>query len=144
METCWAQSSSPQQSREQCPEYNALMDMHKDLCSALPINDLFPELISRRVITVVDKEKLCLGRVEQERAERFIERHLHPQVSIGETKTFYEFIAAIKESDKCVFLVEKLLQKIDAYQNNGDFNVAGTYTVASYTELIVRSRLTIC
>jgi len=43
-----------------CPEYNALVDVHQDLCNALPINDLFPGLISRRVITVVDKEKLCL------------------------------------------------------------------------------------
>jgi len=97
---------------EYCPEYNALIDVHQDLCKALPINDLFPGLISRRVISVVDKEKLCLGRIEQERAELFLEKYLHPQLSVGETKRFNDFIAIMEESPKCSFLVKKIKDRI--------------------------------
>jgi len=99
------------------PEYNALVDVHQDLCNALPINDLFPGLISRRVITVVDKEKLCLGRIEQERAELFVERHLHPQLLVGETEKFNGFIASMKESPKCSFLVKRIMDRIVVHQN---------------------------
>ena len=100
-----------------CPEYNALIDVHQDLCNALPINDLFPGLISRRVISVVDKEKLCLGRIEQERAELFLEKYLHPQLLAGETEKFNGFIATMKESPKCSFLVKRILERIIVHQN---------------------------
>ena len=80
------------------------------------MNDLFPSLITRRVITIVDKEKLCLGRVEQEVAQEFIEKHLFPQLATGDTENFYRFISAMKESEKCNFLVTKLMERITIYQ----------------------------
>ena len=99
------------------PEYNALIDVHQDLCNALPINDLFPGLISRRVISVVDKEKLCLGRIEQERAELFLERHLHRQLLAGETEKFNDFITTMKELPKCSFLVKRIMDRVVVHQN---------------------------
>jgi len=101
---------------QHCPEYNALVDVYQDLCNALPINDLFPGFISHRVITVVDKEKLCLGRIKQERAEMFIEKHLHRQLLVGDTTKFYSFIATMKESPKCSFLVAKIMGRIKVYK----------------------------
>jgi len=86
------------------PEYNALLDAHKDLCSALPITELFPSLITLRVISIVDKEKLCLGRIEQERTEEFLEKYLFRQLAAGETGKFYNFMTILKDSEKCQFL----------------------------------------
>ena len=37
-------------SAERSEEYNALIEMTGDLCNALPISDLIPKLISKRVI----------------------------------------------------------------------------------------------
>ena len=42
-----AQESSSD-SEEDCPEYNALRDTTSSLCSALPIKDLIPALITAR------------------------------------------------------------------------------------------------
>ena len=99
------------------PEYSALLDVHQDLCNALPINDLFPGLISRRVISVADKEKLCLGKIERESAELFLEKHLHPQLLAGDTKRFYDFIATMEESPKCSFAVKKIKDRITVHQS---------------------------
>ena len=117
-----ARSSSQVQ---HCPEYNALLDMHNDLCNALPINDLFRGLISRRVVNVFDKKKLCLNRIEQETSEVFLEDHLHPHLLVGDTDKFYDFMSTVKESDKCTFLVKKMLERI-AYHKTND--ATGTYT----------------
>ncbi|XP_065906438.1 uncharacterized protein [Dysidea avara] len=110
-----ARSSSQVQ---HCPEYNALLDMHNDLCNALPINDLFRGLISRRVVNVFDKKKLCLNRIEQETSEVFLEDHLHPHLLVGDTDKFYDFMSTVKESDKCTFLVKKMLERIAYHKTN--------------------------
>ena len=106
-----------QPSSQHCPEYNALLDVHQDLCNALPINDLFPGLITRRVMDVFDKEKLCLGKIERESAELFVEKYLHPQLLVGDTKRFNDFIATMEESPKCSFLLKKVKDRIIAHQN---------------------------
>jgi len=110
-------TTSSQPSAQHCPEYNALVDVHQDLCNALPIHDLFPGLITRRVIDVFDKEKLCLGKIERESAELFVEKHLHPQLLAGGTKRFNDFIATMEESPKCSFLVKKIKDRIAVHQN---------------------------
>ena len=53
--------------RQYCPEYEALIDMNNELCTALPINDLFPHLVSLRVLGYYDPEELRgSGRTERE------------------------------------------------------------------------------
>ena len=44
-----------------CPEYKALRDTTSALCSALPICDLIPQLISARVIDFDGRDELCEG-----------------------------------------------------------------------------------
>ena len=119
-----------------CPECNALLDMHNDLCNALPINDLFRGLISRRVVNVFDKKKLCLNRIEQEISEVFLEDHLHPHLLVGDTDKFYDFMSTMKESDKCTFLVKKMLERI-AYHKTSDATV--TYICPVLGQLLFKS-----
>ena len=104
-------------SREICPEYNALLDVHKELCRALPINDLFPSLITLRVINIDDKERLCLGKIERDRTEEFIEKHLLRQLAVGETEKFYNFMTALEESEKGKFLIPRVRERIAHHQN---------------------------
>jgi len=99
------------------PEYNALLDVHKELCRALPINDLFPSLITLRIINVDDKERLCLGKIDRDRAEEFIEKHLLPQLAVGESEKFYKFITTLEESEKGKFLVPRIRERITHHQN---------------------------
>ena len=93
------------------PEYNALLEMTEDLCNALPINDLIPKMISKRVITFQDKENIRTGPTDREKVDIFISILTKELVS-RENKRFYNFIKVMKESPKCDFLVERMERKL--------------------------------
>ena len=99
-------------SESHCPKYNALVDITDDLCNALPIADLYSKLISERVIEFGDKEELCQEKTNRKMVEKFIEKHLYPELRVGETKRFEKFMNVMKSSDKCQFLVERIEERI--------------------------------
>ena len=100
-----------------CPEYNALVDSTDDLCRALPINDLFSKLISERVIDFDDKEELCQERTSKRVVEKFIDKHLYPELRVGETKRFKKLINVMKNTDKCDFLVKRIEERVKHYSS---------------------------
>jgi len=102
---------------QRCPEYNALVDLTDDLCSALPIADLFSKLISERVIDFEDKEELCQEKTNRKAVEKLIDKYLYPEVRIGETKRFKKFINAMKNTDKCDFLVKRIEDRLHHYSS---------------------------
>ena len=99
-----------------CPEYNALVDLYEDLCIALPISKLFPSLISNRVIDIHDKEEISHEASSRLMVEKFIEKHLYPEVAVGEIKRFNCFIKVMRRSEKCNHLVEKIERKVSLYR----------------------------
>ena len=115
---------SRERSRQQCcpkqrvAEYNALVDMTEVLCKVLPIKDLFPSMISLRVIDMGDIDELCHGRTERKIVEKFIQSHLYPDLMLGETGRFLNFVLAMKGSSKCDVLVGRLEERIRYYQEN--------------------------
>ena len=111
MSACNEQSHLPRDQR--CPEYRALVDVTKDFCKALPISELFPDLISSRVLDsshIEDLRNAC--RTEAGIVERFIFKHLFPDLELGETSRFLKFIEIMKQSSKCEFLVKRLEEHI--------------------------------
>ena len=108
---------------QHCPEYNALVDATDDLCKALPIADLYSKLISERVIEFGDKEELYQEKTNQKMTEKFIEKHLCPEVRVGETKRFKKFMNVMKSTDKCHFLVERIEERVKHYAS-GKFLLA--------------------
>ena len=104
-------------SDQHCPEHNALVDLYEDLCIALPINKLFPSLISNRVIDIHDKEEISHEASSRLMVEKFIEKHLYPEVAVGEIKRFNRFVKVMRRSEKCNHLVEKIERKVRLYQS---------------------------
>ena len=105
--------SDREQCPEQRPEYQALLDMTKDLCTALPIKDLIPSLLTLRVLDYSHVEDLLSqGRTEGDIVERFMLKHLHRDLILGDTSRFFNFITAMKQSSECEFLVKKLEERI--------------------------------
>ena len=112
-------------SSQYCPEYNALVDNTSDLCKALPIDDLFSDLISQRVIEFDDKEELCNENTSKKKVEKFLEKYLRPELLVGEKKRFQKFMCVMKCSAKCDFLVERMEERITFYYSNvspGEFS----------------------
>ena len=111
--------------RQYCPEYEALIDMNNELYTALPISDLFPHLVSLRVLDYYDPEELRgSGRTEREICQRFIEKHLCPYLELGDTSRLLDFIKAMKQLGKCNLLVERLEERIRFHRQGHGVSVS--------------------
>ena len=89
-------------------EYEALTTLNEDLCNALPINDLFPSLISKRVIDFNDKAEICSETNERRRRVDMLISKLIGGMKAGNNEKFYKFIEVMKKSPKCSFLVDRM------------------------------------
>jgi len=96
-------------------ECEALIALNEDLCNALPINDLFPSLISKRVIDFNDKAEICSESNERRRVDRFISK-LTGEMKAGNNEMFYKFMEVMKKSPKCTSLVSKMQLLISQHQ----------------------------
>ena len=107
--------ASPKEGRQHTAEYDALTEMTGDLCNALPIDDLLPKMISKRVIDFHDKNEIRSERTDRDKVDLFISK-LMKEMSSRENKRFYKFIEAMKESPKCDFLVRRMEEWINHFQ----------------------------
>ena len=108
-------SACSEHSHQRCPEYSALVDMTEDFCKALPISELIPGLISSQVLDIGHIEDLrSAGRTEADIVERFILKHLCPDLELGETSRFLKFVEVMKRSasNRCELLVKRLEEHI--------------------------------
>ena len=104
--------------KKHCLEYNVLEKMHNDLCNALPIDDLFPSMITNHVIDFIAKGDICAeSRTERGRVQFFLERYLYPRLLLMETNRFYDFLAVMEKSSKCDFLVKRINHWIEQYRD---------------------------
>ena len=102
-------------SGEHTAEYNALIEMTEDLCNALPIDDLLPKMISKRVITIQDKTEIRGERIDRDKVQLLISK-LTGEMASGENKRFYDFIKVMNESPKCKFLVKRMEEWINQHK----------------------------
>ena len=123
-------------------EYNALIDMTEDLCNALPISDLLPKMIAKRVIDFSDKAEIRSESTERNKVQLFILK-LSGEMKSEENGRFYKFIALMKESEKCSFLVKRMEERISHYRKHlsSSIDVGTSPTSASKTIDMVYSRV---
>ena len=104
--------------KKRCLEFNVLEKMNNDLCNALPIDDLFPSMISNHVIDFTEKKDICAERTERRRIQYFLERYLSKglDLEVPDTTRFYRFLEVMKRSSKCNFLVKRINQWMERYK----------------------------
>ena len=105
----------PEEGKQYSAEYNALIKMNEDLCNALPIDDLLPKMISKRVIDFREKTDIREEGTDRKKVDLFISK-LTREMITGENGRFYKLIEAMKESSKCDFLVRRMEGWIGHYQ----------------------------
>lgn len=109
--------ASPEVDRQRTAEYNALIAMTEDLCSALPISDhdLLPRMISNRVISLQEKTEIRNMPNDRDKVQLLISKLSEEMVS-GDNERFYKFIKTMKKSPKCSFLVKRMERWIGHYR----------------------------
>ena len=118
--------------KKHCLEYNVLIKLHSDLCNALPIDDLFPSMISNHVIDFRDKADISAEKTERKRVESFLSNYLIKDLGSSEewdTTRFYRFLTVMKRSHKCEFLVKRINHWMDQYRKHSAEPREGSSTV---------------
>ena len=90
--------------------------MTESLSNSLPIDDLLPKMISKRVIDLSEKAEIRSGTTDPDKIDIFLSKLTGPMAS-GENRRFYSFIQVMKDSPKCQFLVERMEGWISHYTN---------------------------
>ena len=88
----------------------AVEKFYKDLCTALPVDDLLPFLVTQKVITIPNKNSIMSGETSSERTQFLLDRFISKPLSAGNTHAFYKLLEAMQTSPKCHFLVENINQ----------------------------------
>ena len=133
----------PEEGKQYSAEYNALIKMTEDLCNALPIDDLLPKMISKRVIDFQEKTDIRAERTDRKKVELFISK-LTGEMDAGENKRFYKFIEAMKESPKCDFLVKRMERWISHYKQSRSSNEVGTSPSMSVGKIQHHNKKLLC
>lgn len=95
-----------------CPELTALSNCYNKLTLALPLSDIVPKLISQRVITISDKQKIMAYPSDAQKVGHFLDI-LSEQLSIGDTKNFEIFLKLLKQNIKGGFLAAELEKELE-------------------------------
>ena len=96
------------ENRTETTELRILTDYYKPLCIVLPVDELIPDLITERVISFEDEEKIANMQTGNQKAQVLLKEFIVRNVRAGDASKFYKFLDIIKKNDKCFFLAERI------------------------------------
>ena len=100
-------------SAKQISESAVLQQFYKDLHSGISFDELLPQLITKRIITIDDKIIIAeSGRDVNERCQYFLDQYISKPLSAGDSSAFYKFLQVIDESSKYSLLAAKIKQSL--------------------------------
>lgn len=94
----------------------ALSDNYDKLMAALPVVNLLPKFISRKIVTFRDQDKILAGETNEDKRNRFLQ-HITNQLSSGSTESFYKFLEILsKHGGPYSYLASDIEKRIDELQ----------------------------
>ena len=103
-----------QKSTKQLTESAVLQQFYKDLQNGILLDELLPQLITKRIITIEDKILIAeSGRSVNERCQYFLDQYISKPLSAGDSSAFYKFLLIIDASSKYLMLATKIKQSLE-------------------------------
>ena len=103
-----------QKSTKQLSESAVLQQFYKDLQNGILLDELLPQLITKRIITIEDKILIAeSGRSVNERCQYFLDQYISKPLSAGDSSAFYKFLLIIDASSKYLMLATKIKQSLE-------------------------------
>ena len=119
VELCLSDASA----QKQLPEMDALVTFYDKITKALPVNDLLPELVTQRVITIDDKTTIAAsGTTDSERTQYLLDYYIARPLSAGDPTCFHKLIDLMSNSTKCNFLVSDILCHLSTAMKHQKFS----------------------
>lgn len=92
-------------------ESTVLRQFYRNLQNGIPIDDLLPQLITKKVITINDKVLISeISRDINERCRYFLDRYISKPLSAGDPSAFYKLLQIMNASPQCTMLAGKIKQ----------------------------------
>ena len=92
----------------------ALMACYEKLTWALPLNDIAPKLIAKRVMTIPDKQEIATKASDREKVAYFLDKCIVKHLKLGDKKNFDILMEVMKQNRKAAFLVAELEKELEA------------------------------
>ena len=103
-----------QANTEELIEVEVLYHFYKDLQNGLPIDELLPQFVTKKIITINDKILVTeSGRNINERAQFFLDHYIAQPLSAGDPASFYKLLQIMDASVKCIVLSAKIKQQLN-------------------------------
>ncbi|XP_065900985.1 uncharacterized protein [Dysidea avara] len=93
-------------------ELSALAACFDKLTWALPLNDITPKLIAKRVMTIPDKQEIATMSSDKQKVTYFLEKCIQKPLSCGDRKNFDHLMDIMRQNRKAAFLVEELEKEL--------------------------------
>ena len=118
------------------PEYHALTGMCVDLCKALRIDLLFPDLIAGGVIDCNEQEEICReNSTEPERVQALL-NIIMKDARTNNCRRFNKFRTVLSNSPNCSFLFQRLDQCLMECQRNQLSSIRKSFCTACWLVLL--------
>jgi len=93
-------------------ELKALAECFDKLTWALPLDDITPKLISKRVLSFSVKQEIAAESSDRKKVAYFLEHCIQKPLSIGDRTNFDHLMEIMKENKKAAFLVDELEKQL--------------------------------
>ena len=91
------------------PQLDALVVFYDKICKILPTDELLPELVTQRIITIDDKTRIAVsGKTESERTQYLLDHYIARPLSAEDPSFFNKLLDVMSGSPKCKFLTNEI------------------------------------
>ena len=109
--------------QKQLSELDALTTFYDKICKTLPVEELLPELVAQRVITIDDKEIITVtGRTQSEKTQYLLDHYIARPLSARDPNFFYKLLDVMATSTKCNFLISDIQHYLSTTMGNQKFS----------------------
>ena len=110
--------------QKQLPELDALVTFYEKICSTLPTDELLPQLVTQRVITLHEKSKIdATVKTEFEKAQYLLDRYIARPLSAGDPRFFNILLDLMSTTSKCSFLISEIQQYLSTTLKHQKFSI---------------------
>ena len=119
---------------KQLVESKVLQQFYQDLQGGLPIDELLPRIVTKKIITINDKISITeSGKNINERCQFFLDHYIAKPLLAGDPTPLYKLLQLMESSFKCILLATKIKHslKIESLQDkiSGEFKAADTQNI---------------
>lgn len=92
--------------------YGVVLNNYEQLLNVIPVSEVLAKLLSRRIISIDDKQLIKAEKSDKRQAEYLLDNYIIKRTQSGEEEVLCILLEAMNESGKCDSLVKKMYNEL--------------------------------